>query len=425
MENKKRFGINPLIRVVFIVAILLSGQPFFPTDAGGAILNSASAMEAGYFEVTEGNDFATQVMRDPWDMSEFTDISHYLNPSTSPTLMTNIAVNDGIFSARSTSARQASFYPLFPGYDDALQVGKIGAVYPIDPNKYKCFYAAAKVDSGAPQNGSPDQMVVYWFANEKLNRSTFGQTLPGIVLYPEAGTSTPTPRWKLYSARLDQVPSYYNAWLNAPNGQWRGLRIDATLQETTFAFDWVRLTDCNPVNISIPWSGSGSVSISIAPEGTSREILVQSNIRTSPYTLDVQGFQPGTYQYFVRNSTTLLSTGTIKINPAPIVEMLNPSPISGEDLATKSGNAWDMEEEFDINNVQCTNARFESGNLVLETPPLSAQPPECVYDGISDARFNLATTLEADTSQYRYLSFRIFTDAPNSDYGLGMIARFV
>ena len=183
--------------------------------------------------------------------------------------------------------------PLFtrssPGILNSLLVGKIGAQYPINPNKYKCLYTAAKVDSGAAQNGAPDQMVVYWFANKYLNGSTFGQTLPGIVLYPEAGAGTPTPRWKLYSARLDQVPTHLNTWLNAPNGQWQGLRIDATLQNTSFAFDWVRLTDCTPVPINLTYSGSGPVSVSIVPEGTTRDIQVATNVYANPYVLDAQG----------------------------------------------------------------------------------------------------------------------------------------
>ncbi len=402
--------------VVLISLLGWQGPSFSPVTQAAA---------GAYFEVSEGNDFATRVMHDPWDMNEFTDISQNINPAGMPTLLTDIQLANGVFSAHSTYVKQSSIYPLFPGNPKAMLIGKIGAVTPINPNQYKCMYAAAKVDSGAAENGSPDQMVIFWFDDESINYGTFGQTLPGIVLYPEAGAAAPTPRWKLYNARLDQVPTHLTKWLNAPDGVWRGFRVDATIQNTSFAFDWIRLTDCNPVNISIPWSGTGPVSVSITPYGTTRDILVASNVYTTPYVLDAQGLQVGTYNYYVRKGTTLITTGIFKVKPAPIAQLENPSPTAGTDLATLSGNPWDMSQSTDINNVKCTATRFENGILLMDTPPLSAQPSTCVYDGVSDAQFILSTTLPADTSQYRYFSFRIFTDAPYTIFGSGMIARLV
>lgn len=420
---------NYFRKIIFIsLGILISllgfQQPSTLADTLG-VASVEKALAGSYFEVSEGKDFATQVMHDPWDMSEFTDISQNINPAGMPTLLTDIQVANGVFSAHSTATKQSSIYPLFPGNPKAMLIGKIGAVTPINPNTYKCMYAAAKVDSGAPENGSPDQMVVFWFDDETINYGTFGQTLPGIVLYPEAGFNTPVARWKLYSARLDQVPTHLTKWLDAPDGVWRGFRVDATIQNTSFAIDWIRLTDCNSVNISIPWTGIGPVSVSVVPIGTSRDILVASNVTTSPYVLDTQGMQVGAYQYFVRKGTTVYSSGTFRIKPAPITQLENPSAYGGEDLATVSGDAWDMSQASDINTVKCTATSFVDGNLVLKTPPLSSQPSYCVYDNVSDAQFNLSTTLPADTSQYRYFSFRIHTDYPYTIFGSGMIARLV
>lgn len=425
MKNKKRLNTQPIIAAILIVTSIFSWHTLTANSDNAFPDQVAQAMEEAYFEVTEGNDFATQVMRDPWDMSEFTDISHYLNPAGSPTLLTDIQVNSGIFSAHSTITKQGAFYPLFPGYIESLLIGKIGAQYPINPNKYRCLYTAAKVDSGPAEGGAPDQMVIYWFANEFLNGSTFGQTLPGIVLYPEAGAGTPTPRWKLYSARLDQVASHLVPWLSAPNGQWRGLRINPTLQNTSFAFDWVRLTDCAPVPINLPWSGSGPVSVSIIPEGTSRDIQVATNVSANPYVLDAQGLQVGTYNYLIRNGSSVVGSGSFKVKPVPVVNFKNPSTLSGTDYATQTGNPWDMNSTADISEVQCTSTRIADGKLYMDTLSVENQPTSCIGGWVPDPGISFTTPLPIDTSQYRYLSFRMFTDAPYSNFGSGMVVRWV
>ena len=48
--------------------------------------------------VPESDDFATLILRDPWDMSEFTDISQYLNESGQRDIIRNPKVSNGIFS---------------------------------------------------------------------------------------------------------------------------------------------------------------------------------------------------------------------------------------------------------------------------------------------------------------------------------------
>jgi hypothetical protein len=381
--------------------------------------------------VPEGHDFASLVLRDSWDMSQFSDISQYLNQSGQANLLTNVAVQNGVFSAQSTSLKQATFFLLFPGYKNALSIGKVGHYYPIDAAKYKCIYVAAKVDTGPAQNGVPDQMVVYWFSDENLNApgGVWGATIPGIVLYPEAGIGTPTPRWKLYSMQLDQaaVPAGYTKWQNAPGGKWRGLRIDATLQQTTFQIDWVRLTDCAGVPISINWAGSGPVSVSIQPEGTSREILMISSTSAKPISLDTQGLEPGNYTYYVRNGGgQTLASSSFQVNQTPIAEFLSPSPTSGEDYATSIGNSWDMNNQSNVTLAECLTYSINNGFLFLDTPSVESQPElRCRPGGGYDPVFYLNTSVPIDTNQNRYLSFRMYVEGPWQNVPGGMIARWV
>ncbi len=196
-----------------------------------------------------------------------------------------------------------------------MLIGKIGAVTPIltQINTNVCTPQQRSILARL-KNGSPDQMVVFWFDDESINYGTFGQTLPGIVLTRKRARSPHL--METLQCQAGQIADPSNQMVECAGRLWRGFRVDATIQNTSFAFDWIRLTDCNPVNISIPWSGTGPVSVSITPYGTTRDILVASNVYTTPYVLDAQGLQVGTYNYYVRKGTTLITTGIFKVKPA-------------------------------------------------------------------------------------------------------------
>jgi len=368
--------------------------------------------QAGTYEkLPEGRDFATTVLGDPWDMSEFTDISQYLNRSGQAKYLENIRVQNGVFSANAAGTDTAEFHPLFAGYDTALPIGKIGENYPIDSSKYHCLYIAAKVDSGAPVNGVPDQMVVYWFADERLNGGTWGQTLPGIWLYPEAASGTPSPSWKLFQIDLATADEHLTHWKD--QAQWQGLRIDPTLQKTGFAVDWVRLTDCNSVVKKVTWNGNGPVSIYIRPDGTTRDILVASGLTGNSYDLDVQGIAAGVYTYFVKQNNQTLNSGTFEITKTPVAQFTSPAPSEGLDYATQMGNAWDFSDTSDIKSVK--DATWSVNNGVLDLVTQSG----------ADAEVILSLPARFQSRDYRYLSFRMYTDFPVQNVPNGMIARLI
>jgi len=82
----------------------------------GALGANYQSVDAVTDAVSEGKDFATLVLRDPWDMSEDTDISQYINSDGQYNQLQNIQVTNGIFSSKSTTDRfNAKFYLLFPG----------------------------------------------------------------------------------------------------------------------------------------------------------------------------------------------------------------------------------------------------------------------------------------------------------------------
>ena len=135
-----------LLIIALVVGLLTPGwfrQPSTNALASGpGNLSQLENVETGADAVTihplavqEGNDYASQVLLDPWDMQEFSDISRYLNELNVVTHLEQIQVVDGIFSAV-TASSDPQFYTLFPGYQSSIDVlsmpVKPGSLFPID-----------------------------------------------------------------------------------------------------------------------------------------------------------------------------------------------------------------------------------------------------------------------------------------------------
>ena len=401
--------------------------------------------------VPESDDYATLVLGDPWDMNEFTDVSQYLNQSGQAAVVTNVAISNGIFSATSSGnvfqGRNGWFHLLFPGYETAVHVGKTGSRYPIDATKYGCFYIAIKVNSGANRDasqGGPDQHRIFWFANDKLNGDPNGYGFSiGIQTYPEINGvgRTPVPRWQLLKIDLRTITNLGPvAW--TARSQWQGLRFEPTIQENvSYEVDWARLTTCDPVTEPILFTPNANIqSVWLRPEGTSRYILVAEDVNGSSgsYALDTQGIAPG--RYYVGFGTAGISPSTpptccieettqpLEINAAPIVKFDAPTPYSGDDHATMQGNPWDFSSTDDFYGIQCASYGVQNGVLWMNTPGVPNQPPQCISSvtaSVSDPYVYLSVDGSIDPSQYRYLTYRMYTAGDWQNVPEGMIVRWV
>ena len=368
--------------------------------------------------IPEGNDFATRVLRDTWDMSQYSDISQYINSDDSQSALQNIQVTNGVFSAHSIST-DPLFFVLFPGYLNTISVGKVGDQFPIDSSVYKCMYFAMKVDSG-PSNTGPDPFQIFWFGNKDMTQS-FGT-------YTNVVAGTPTNRyWNLYSVNLAS-PSLGAAWTSQT--YWKGLRIDPTIQSNVnFAVDWVRLTDCSTRNYKVSWPQSvTSQSIWARPVGASHNIRLAAEVSGTSATLDLQGMQPGNYELVLGtgNDTCCSTTslGTVEINQAPIVQISRPSFTSGASYGSQIGNPWDMSDSQDA-TTDCMASSIQNGLLVMDTPSFENQPGPCVSGNISDPKVFLNSPQQVNTSEYRYFTFKMKTDGALQKFGKGMMARFI
>jgi hypothetical protein len=382
--------------------------------------------------IPESADFATLTLRDPWDMTEFSDISQYLNESGQREIIKNPRVDDGLFLGTAAGSisegNNGNFYPLFPGYETAMLIGKVGHRYPIDAQQYNCLYLAMKVNTPLDAS-SPDRFRIFWFADERLNTAGsgfYGSTFPIRLFEPDAAPPAGKTIWKLHQVDLSNPPEGYAPGTATWNDRtsWQGLRVDPTsYANTDFAVDWVRLTKCQANFETITWSPNSSITtLWLRPAGTSRYIRVATDLvgGSGSYQLDVQGIAPG--KYFVGLSSSLSdccvveSKQVIEINQTPIAEFASPNFYSGSDYASTAGNAWDFQDPEDVVKVGGTQSQLVNGVLDLVTQSGKNADPKVFLN---------TPQLIPRAPDYRYFNFRMYTGGAWQNVPGGMILRWI
>ncbi len=392
-----------LILTLMLAVLLLA---LWGTKSGEA---QSEATPEATFTLGEGIDFATRVLEDPWDMSNFTDISLGLNHSTLGALE-NIQVNDGVFSAY-TPDSYSEFYPLYPGYEPGLNSGKIGARFPIDSSTYSCAYMSMYANWSASVN---NYYVLFWALDRLLDKSgVWGQAY---------GNTLQKNQWKLYRVDLNSHPYIKNTPWSAHD--WQAFRVTPSLEAgTQFYVDWVRLTNCQPVYANLTGLPSGSYSLWIGTGSPERQILVLDSFSPTAgsYAWDVQGLAAGSYTYYAKTSGgNVVQQGQVNIVGSPIVTFTSPSPYSGPDYANGQGNPWDMDPS-DVTRIDCANYGFINGILSLDTASRACAGPGA---NEADPHVFLNSVNHGNLSNYRYLSFSSTTTGyPWSVPDLGMIVR--
>jgi hypothetical protein len=386
------------LRFVFVISTLII---IVGTISRRSIIPSAQAAGTqASFTIPEGRDFATLTLHDPWDMTEYSDISQFLNNSNQENLLTNIGVQNGLFSAQGV-ANDPWFSVLFQGYGGAMLIGKVGARYPIDQNTYRCLYLAANISNG----GTGGQ--VYWFRDETYTADPSKYGVKSFIV--SSGI------WNLYKLDL----ATHDALAPWSTGPWRGLRIDpSNANAATFIFDWVRLTDCSPRNISLTGL-PGSAPLDFYLGTASGELFVTSITPNSGNaTVDLQGVAPGAYTYSVKNSGSAVQTGTVTVTQTPVANFVRPSFISGQDYGVTAGDPWDFGNPNDVGEIfDFASYSIQNGVITLIT-----------NSGTNvDARIELNVPLQIteNPNPYRYLSFRMNTADAIQNVTDGMIVRWI
>lgn len=410
---------NIRIRMItgFWVRLLLFSLALIPMSFSFAqgTTPESQAPEANYTS-REGVDFATRNLGDPWDMSEFTDINQWLNHTGAQNALLDIQVQNGVFSAR-TASGSTYFFTLFGGYTPAMYAGKIGTLHPISSSAYACFYMAMNVQT----QSSPDYYLLSW--GDQYLPPTISGMAYGLHLTPSI--------WKLYQIDLTSWP-YITGMPWTGRALWQSLRITPSLSANAiFAVDWIRLTDCQPVYVTLSSLSAGTYSLWVGTGSPERQILAVDTFSpqaNGSYPWDVQGIAAGTYHYYVKavSGGQVVQQGQVTIVATPIINFSHPSPINGIDYATAAGNAWDMDPS-DLVSIACANPAYANSLLLLDTLPPSQLPPGCVGPGAGEAdpRLYLNTPDHGNLSVYRYFSFSAYMSGAWSVPEQGMVVRLI
>jgi len=346
--------------------------------------------------VPAGPDYATDVLGDPWDMSNPEDVS--INPDDrngwapgSFGFPGNGTVG-GTTALTSTGGIDTAVFFLSQGLYGIVNPGRTGGRFPIDSSVYKKI--AFKMFSGA----AGQLPAVYWF-----------HTSPGDPASTPAGVKF-TPNVTVQGSSFFVTDLTVQAeqgsppWSSAPVV---GLRIDpnATAVGHNVFFDWVRVTraDSDPLaaHVSIEWTGTTPGSATIEVADSAGIVLTVATNATTPFNWNYGVLPPGTYTITVKSGAQSSQAVTIRINDPPQVRVTDPNETGGEDFATTVlGNAWDMNGPEDVavlSNV--TNVSFDVG--VLNATNTNGDPGIVLFD---------SSTSTIDTSRYRYLTYRLKVD---------------
>lgn len=391
--------------------------------------------------VKSGDDFATDVLNNPWDMSQLRDIGwqeHFPDSSNN--------ISSGVWSSNNLSGAPGYIFPLFHGFKNSartirlpgdLSLPAYGYDNPIDASKYN--YLSMK------SRHSRRQLLKFYWNNDLStyegwpDNSRFVRAYDGVGPINEDNSNT--FRTTLFD--LNNFASNYS--YESSSGSWTGnifsLRIDpshSAINGDSFAIDWIRLVDPSSApNLTITWNSSsipGGSHITIyydednsGSNGTPLNTLISD---TGTYTFPTAALPPGDYYFYItahnpNNLSSVYATSgysaRLRINNPPVGYIESPSPLTGLDYAGQSvGNLWDFSDFADVANLyrglssqwlQFDSHAINSGEFsaVARTPFSGATTTD------AQVHMNINQSYSVDPNKYRYFTYKIKIDETNPD----------
>ena len=279
-----------LLNVLLIISICLEITPLTnPLNVQAApVLTFIQPNGAGDI-VPAGDDFATTVLGDAWDMNQRSDIYRAMN-------MTNVSFSGGIFEGTTTS-NDTYIWLMHQGYPAANNINPhCGLVNPINAGRY--HHLSFQMYRSLENSNVP--IRIYWYkAGDEFTGQPSGRSKP---LVAGAG-------WRLYQMDLAN-PS--NVEAGTWSGNITGLRIDpsstsdTSVRNVLVQLDWVRLTaGALAPSYEIRWLTSDPnqvstltlISIEGSDPGRAQSILATDILanQQNSYTWPVSPFPPGNY----------------------------------------------------------------------------------------------------------------------------------
>ena len=409
LQKSHLFGCEPLVRRCLIGMLGLMSASFATSPAVALSITQPNAATV----IAAGDDYATQVLGNAWDMSDVADIDTELEETPG---VAGASVSAGIFSG-STSSNGAYFYPLFMGYPGSVNSSR-GANLPIDTTHYR--YATIKIRATQPAGTTQFTRFTFLKNGDSYHDGTFGNS----------GYATlAANQWMII--KVDLITNY-----DATHHQWAefpvtGLRVEpattnapGTYAPVQFDIDWIRLTaPAIPAQLyPVQWTDSGytgTYNITMVDTGGISTSLA-SGVGGTSYSADTTFLPPGQYTLKIARSDNSLSTisAAFRINNPPQIVMTAPSA-RGEQTQnfaqTVAGNPWGPIAAADFSLV----SNFISSSISYANPTGSFYGRPANND--PGWFFNLGGHL-IDTNLYRSLCFTMKDFGPRS-IGIGSVAR--
>ncbi len=416
-------------------------------------------------EVQEGDDFATQVLNDPWDFSQRRDFGWEANFDPS-----SVSVSNGIWQATNENGSDAPLdpnasgfvMPLFPGFSDYnlfdplpgdKTLPKFGLRHKIDSSKYT--YLSFRLNQTDRSN-----YVISW--DSKLSRfspglSPLSPLAVGFDGFNHYSENYANVGWNIYSFDMTKISSEFDTYQGDWTGQLYGLRIEPSLNASDGAvtkFDWIRLVDPDSAPMQkISWDTTNIYSDMVVIvyvdtdnsgfNGTPIAVFPDYN---GPGSIDIPTamFPPGDYYFYVtaQSAYSGMFSGPIyksgysarlRVNKAPSITITSPSAVSGATYASTAldGDEWDMAGSEDVFNLNeelfpetqlyfedyefVSSVSAEEGGSIFRAKsilPETTENIESIVPGIIDdfefIDMHLPTALRRpiDTKRFRYLTYR-------------------
>jgi hypothetical protein len=334
-----------------------------------------------------GDDYATQVLGDAWDMSNAEDVD--TDESGNLNLQT---IGSGMYSATSNSCSSgANFYPVFQGYGKQTVAISRGRLDPIATSRYR--YLTIKILTTTAQQ----TRAVFLEDGDSYANQTFGSSF-----FKSTAASTWTIQsWDMQTESFTAPPNH--AWTTYPLLQ--GLRFDpCTAGSANIQVDWIRLTapPAADQEYNVTWSDSGTMTYTIsAVDSSGTRYVFATNVSGTSYLADFSRLSPGDYTVEVKraDNITALSPGTVLINTPPQVNITSPS-VRGEQsqsyALTTFGYQWGPMADKDFSLI--TN--FKNVSYTNPVGSFSARPTN------GDPQLVLNTTGRTiDANRYRSICF--------------------
>jgi len=423
------FGLLTLL-VSFLAAAstmaqALDGQ-FVLTSPTGTIVRGAAP------------DYATLAWNDPWDMLGDLDVRQLDSPwGVYPNhFEPYVPCDTGHWCGKVRSdVRNPDLFLLHPGYQESLHVGRVGHVNPIDADYYTQLTFRMFIDQVSPDDPG---FEVIW------TNGTVADIGAEPSRYGESHLFKTYEGWHVYTVNLgiyqedDGMPTYTRGRLPW-SGQLTGLRLDPGLNSMNnriVKLDWVRLTP--PETYAVSWDTDQSCSLDVIVEedvdGWANELLIYEGGQlpigiqsTDSFYQIPASLPPGEWYMTLECNAQTAVVGPLVIEPTPTLEFLRPSFLSGKDFATTElGRSWDMGgpdsiySYHGISSPQFSNGTLTATTLDLHSDNSTPQWEDPYVNFLDDNYWDSPFTTDSgiDTTQYRYLSFRMRVDGvPDVSYG--------